>query len=148
MEEFTARQNALYGSVPPVDFPKTGELSGHELGEHLSRYAGYLTWLDAEVGRQEGKCYALKELYKVKLSIARSEWASVPSSKMAEQAKEDAALAKDPELVGWKKRWAEEEGLLLTGKGLLDSYQNAYTAISRQIELRKLEAGIALSKLA
>ncbi len=137
---FEEKQAKLFTNIPHPDLPKTDNLSGQQLEENLGHFAGWLAFLTEECGKQEGRVHALSGLYKAKISMARAQWANIPSSKMAETAKDDAALAGDPQLQTIREMLVTEEALLKTAQGIMKAFEDCYNAISRIVEVRKIEA--------
>jgi len=107
-----------------------------DLADKLQEFAGYVAWLEAQLGVMEGRRGALAEGYKAAVLVASAD----AEGKGTEKSKEAQALARSETLRQTKRLLIEQETVLATAKGLLDSYQAAYDATSRILTARQIEA--------
>lgn len=106
------------------------EVAGKELANKLFEYSGYVSYLDAEIGRIDAQCTAIRgemnDVIDAKVAVEKH---TKPRAKAE-------LLMQDPSMMKAERRLIELEAIKTRVQGLRDGFATRMQAISREITRR------------
>ena len=130
------------GQDPEFAHPDSGELTGIELGQWLSRYNSYFVFATRKLGEVESKLVAVDAEYQLRINAGRQAVVERLGGRPAREVIEAEVLLASDDLAPLYKRRLQ----LLAIKAQLEArariYEKSFQALSRELSRREMEARI------